>query len=328
MKQDIDVIAGLASAIKVLLGDKVASEMEKALGPELAKQFLKLHAAYDHLSEKYPDSDPVNVAMGDTAPSFDSFEDYTRFLQRVQAKTQTMRVSPGPEFNKVLVAILSIIAKAEKSHAVTSALVPKEGSAKTYDTALMGLRLPAVPLSVKSRDALPYSYPSYEATAKIVGRTWDEKHYSERFTTEMNKLVTAALKNLSEHIKHSEHIDVCPCDLAIAAQEYLMSRNWIKYGLESVGEVSLYTAMAGYEHSVTLDGDIVLSNSCKVHYEFIGANLERLLRRVIFNLERDVMSGTMLAGRQPAVDLVVACCSEIVQDSAREWLKTLHETLR
>lgn len=325
--QVIDVVAGLATAIKVLLGDKVASEMEKTLGHDLTIKFLKLHTVYDHLSEKYPDSDPVLAALDSTAPSFDSFDEYVKFLQKMEQKTSSMKVEPSPEFHKILVQMLQVVAKAPKVAHAGVELPNKMTTPHFADTARLGITLPPLPLSGKAREALPYSYPSYTATSKIVKQTWKEKNYEARATDELNQLLKRALGNLATMLRHTEHLDVCPCDLVIAAQEYLLSHNWLRYGLENVAEASMYLAIAGYEHTVTCDGDILLSPNCNVHYEFIGAGLERILRRVIFNLERDVMSGTMLAGRQPAVDVVVACCSELVQDSAKQWLKTIRETI-
>lgn len=324
-----DVVAGLATALRVLLGDKIADEMEDRLGEQNAIAFARIHALYDHLSEKHPDSDPVAAALDDTAPSFDSFDEYVAFLRRMVQKTAQLRVTPGPEFHKLLVNLVEIAEKAKPKDEKTAhaAVVDPQFQSvpRSQDRARLGRTLPEIPLRMRTREALPYSYPSYDATMAQVLRVWDTKHYASRMQDEMNSLVRNALQQVVERIRHTEHVEVSPSDLVIAAQEYLVTRNWIRFGLEHVGEVSLYNALSGYDHDVTVDGEIVLSPACKVHYELIGANLERVLRRVIFNLERDVMSGTFLAGRQPGVDVVVACCSELVQDEARQWLANLRE---
>lgn len=319
-----DVIAGLATALRVLLGDDVADEMEARLGQHFA-EFARLHVQYDHLSEKHPDSDPVTAALDDAAPRFDGFDDYVQFLRRMTQRTAQMRTTPGPEFHAILAKMLEVAGKAAPKEKEAKAAV--EGERVRYaGSAQLGRALPRVPLQMKTREGLPYSYPSYDATAALVAQVWGGKKYAERMTSELNDIVRASLKSLAERIRHTEHVEVGPADLVIATQEYLMRRNWIHYGIEEIGEVSFYTALAGYEHDLTVDGELLISSQCNVWYELIGGNLEKVLRKVMFNLSREVMSGNMLAGRQPGVDVVIACCSELVQDEARTWLRNLRET--
>lgn len=312
----IDVTAGLASAIRVLFGDAVADGMESRLGREHSIKFIKLLAAYDHLSEQHPESDPVLTALDDAAPRFDDFDEFLRFLRRMETKLNVMHEHPAPEFLAIIRKLLATAEQAPK---------PDVTAGDHFaNTRLQCRKLPSLPLSMTAREALPYSYPSYESTQKIVAQIWRDRGFETKMINELNGVVDRALKALAEHLRHTEHCDLQPQDLVVAAQQYLMSRNWVRYGLESVAEASLFTAASGYEHTVTVNGDILLSGDVQSGFQFLGANLEHVLRRVIYALEREVIGNTALAGRQPGVDLVVACAGELVQDTAREWLPTLY----
>lgn len=315
----IDVVAGLASAIRVLFGDAVADGMESRLGRDLSIQFIKTLTAYDHLSEQHPDSDPVMQALDDAAPRFDSFDDFLEFLQRMEHKLSMMHEAPAPEFHGLIKKMLGIVAKAPKPTEAAVTAGDHYGNAR-----LQGRKLPALPLTQAAREALPYSYPSYDATRQIVANIWRDRGYAKRMHSELNGLTRNSINRLAEHLRHTEHVEIAPADIVVAAQQYLMSRNWIRYGLEGVAEASLFTAAAGYDHDVTVTGKILLSRECQAGFQFLGANLERVLRRVIFALQREVIGNTALAGRQPGIDLVIACASELVQDTARAWLTSLY----
>jgi len=316
-------LAGISNAYRILLGDDVTDDLERKLASEDVKEFFKLHMQYDQLAEKYPKSEPVSVMHADSLPRFDSMLEYSRFLHRIQQKLGMLREKPGPDLNKLVIKMIKILDKAEDNNnnntATSSAVDPRRG--------MIGRSLPAVPLSMQAVEALPYSYPSFAKTYEVVVNFWDNKDYDKRLTNELNRAVRASLLNLQQHLSHTG--GTAPVsDLAVAAQKYLMDHNWIRYGLEDVAEASYALANAGYEHDVTTEGDILFDSHCKVTYRFLGANLESVLRKCVFNLAKETMNGVVLAGRQPAIDVLVACSSKKVQEFAKIWLNNLHETFQ
>ena len=312
-KENMVALAGALTTYRVLLGDSVTDELEQKLDKEEQKKFFALHVKYDKLAEKHPKSEPIELIDTDALPRFDSLLDYSRFLHRIDAKLSVMRDEPGPELHAIISKMLKLI---DKAATATAAVIDGK---KT----MRGRTLPNVPLSMRAVDALPYSYPSFDKTLSVVEDFWRDKSYSNRLNTELLRVVKASLVNLSDRMKHTGATAKVP-DLAVAAQVYLMEHNWIKFGLEDVAEASYALAQAGYDHTVTVDGDILFTSECKVAYRFIGGNLESVLRRCVMSLASETLHGVVLAGRQPATDVVIACASLIVQRYARNWLLNMH----
>ncbi len=307
-------VSGTTNAYRVLLGDAVIDDLRKTLSKPSLKEFIRLHAQYDALAEKHPKSDPVTMLETDALPRFDGLDTYLKFLYRTSQKLKPMREEPAPELNKLV----------EKMIKLAEAKEPKETTAAWVNDRFHGKTLPGVPLSMKNVDALPYSYPSFERTYDVVRSFWNDKSYHSRLENELSRTVKLSLARLSEHLKHTA-ATVEIEDLAVAAQSFLMDRNWIRYGLENVAKASYALAQAGVEHEVTTDGDILFSKDCGIAYSTLGANLEAVLRKAVFNLSKEVLNGVVLAGRQPAIDVVIACCSMMVQEFARDWIVRLHE---
>ena len=254
----------------------------------------------------------------DSLPRFDSLIDYSRFLHRVISKLAPMRDKPGPELAKLIQAMIKIVdANLEATAAVIDPKKP-----------MIGRSLPSVPMKMRAVEALPYSYPSFDKTLDVVESFWNDKGYSNRLSTELNRVVASSLKKLSEKMERTEGATLDIGSLAIAAQVYLVEHNWIRFGLEDVAEASFALASNGYEHTVTVDGDIVFSNQADVSYRFLGGNLEAVLRRCVYTLAKDTMNGVVLAGRQPAVDVTIACASLLVQRYARNWLVNMHHAFQ
>lgn len=312
--------AGLTNAYRVLLGDDVIDDLKTSLELPKVREFIKLHASYDKIASKHPKSDPVTMIETDALPRFDSLEAYTKFLSRTSQKLSSMREAPAPELNKIIIAMLNVVDTGKKKQEATGCVVdPTRG--------LLGRTLPQVPLTMQNVEALPYSYPSFTRTLEIVQSFWHDKNYGERVNNELQRVVASSLRALAEHLKHTS-ATAPVTDLAVAAQTYLMDHNWIRFGLNDVAQASYALAYAGYDHDVTTDGDILMSSRCVVTYRFLGANLEAVLRKAVFNLAKETMNGVVLAGKQPAIDVVIACSSKIIQDHAKHWLLSLHTTFQ
>jgi len=314
-KENTVALAGTSTAYRVLLGDSVTDELEQKLDKEEQKKFFALHLKYDKLAEKHPNSEPIKMINTDALPRFDSLLDYSRFLYRIDAKLSVMRDEPGPELHTLVSKMLKLIDKAVTETATAAVIDGKK--------TMLGRTLPSVPLSMRAVDALPYSYPNFDKTLSVVEDFWRDKNYSTRLNTELLRVVKASVENLSNRMKHTGATAKIS-DIAVAAQVYLMEHNWIKFGLEDVAEASYALAQAGYDHTVTVDGDILFASECKVAYRFLGANLESVLRRCVTSLASETLHGVVLAGRQPATDVVIACASLIVQRYARNWLLNMH----
>lgn len=311
--------ASISAVYRVLLGDAVVDDLEGSLGKSELKQFFHLHEQYDKLSQRYPKSEPIMLLDADSLPRFDSLLDYSRFLHRVSSKLAPMRDKPGPELIKLVQAMIKIV-DANLQETTAAVIDPKRP--------MIGRSLPSVPMKMRAINALPYSYPSFDKTLDVVESFWNDKGYSTRLSTELNRVVAASLKKLSESMKHTEGATLDVGSLAVAAQVYLVEHNWIRFGLEDVAEASFALASNGYEHTVTVDGEILFSNQADVSYRFLGGNLEVVLRRCILTLAKDTLNGVVLAGRQPAVDVTIACASLLVQRYARNWLLNMHHAFQ
>ncbi len=310
-------VSGTMNAYRILLGDAVVDGLVSKLSKEALKDFFKLHAQYDIIAEKHPKSDPVTMLDTESLPRFDSVLDYERFLNRILNKLTPMRDEPAPQMVKFVKGMLKILEDSQQKTTTATA------SVKVAHKALRGGSLPSVPLSMQMEEALPYSYPSFAKTYDVVTNFWYEKNYTSRLCKELDIVVRASVSKLHDHLKHTGTTAALE-ELAVSAQVYLMEHNWIRYGLDNVATASLNLASAGVSHEVTTEGDIFLTGDCIVSYNFLGANLESVLRRCVNSLVKDVMGGVVLAGRQPAVDVVIACCSKKIQEEARNWLECMH----
>lgn len=319
---------GIENSYRLLLGDEVVDSMIQAIGEVNANRFLKLHAKYDALSRRNPEADPLRKMPAHDIPAFDDFESYVKFLHKIEF---TLRTFKEPISKALYAVIKEMLALAEKKQKQDK---QEATSAVTYQNAMLrGNSLIHVPVPLQVMDqfrytgVFPYSYPSFEATLEIVRNYADDKDFVKRLEAELTDTLKSSLVRVIAELPKEQKKSVP--ELVVEAQEYLMSRNWIKYNLENVAQASFNIAKAGLKHQVTTNGVIKhVSGSRTLAFAFLGLNLERVLRRGFFALLKDITNSVNLAGREAGFDVLTAACSYFVQDQARQWLDNLQSKLK
>jgi hypothetical protein len=351
--------AGITNSYRLLLGDKVVNEMEARIGQANAKKFLKLHAKYDTLVRKSPKSDPMQAMNPNDFIEVEGFDDYLRFLGNVEAQLRGMKEPISQQLHSYIKSMLVIgntklkTKPSAKAHATAgvsgmdagmiqkanpnspmqntpplsygSKPVDVDPTAHYRSKMFQGRSLPSVPLSMIQSETLPYSYPSFNATYDVVQRYAGEHGYVDRVRSELTATMKRGIKKILEHESHAKTFE--PKDIAglvVEAQEFLMNRNWIRYNINNVATASHSLALAGIRHRVNTKGMIShIENNRTCAYAYLGMSLENVLRRGVFALAKDLLQNTDFAGKQAALDVVIACSSLVVQNSARSWLSSV-----
>lgn len=319
---------GIENSYRLLLGDEVVDSMIQTIGEANANRFLKLHAKYDALSRRNPEADPLRKMPAHDIPAFEDFESYVKFLNKIEF---TLRTFKEPISKALYAVIKEMIALADKKQAKQD---KQEVTSATYQNSMLrGNTLIHVPVPLLEMDkfrytgVFPYSYPSFEATLEIVRNYADDKDFVKRLEAELTDTLKASLVRVVAELSKEQKKSIP--ELVVEAQEYLMSRNWIKYNLENVAQASFNIAKAGLKHQVTTNGVIKhVSGSRTLAFAFLGLNLERALRRGFFALLKDITNSVNLAGREAGFDVLTAACSYFVQDHARQWLDNLQSKLK
>lgn len=327
-----EATGGIVNTYRALLGDAVVDTMTKQIGDKNAFEFLKLHAKYDAISRKNPDQDPLQRMEAHDIPAFDDFTSYCRFLNRLEFTLRTLKDPIPRALHDLIKQMIALSQKTQKSEANTDESV--EANASIYGKRLFrGKSLIQVPVQIRSvdgqrhKDALPYSYPSWTATLDIVTNYAGDKHFDERLHSELTATLKHDLVRVIEALPKTVKKTVR--ELVVEAQQYLMERNWINYGLENVAQASYNIACAGIKHRVTTTGLIRhLATSRTLAYAFLGMNLERVLRRAYVALLKDISNSVVLSGREAGFDVLSCACSYYVQELARTWLDNLQSKLK
>lgn len=343
--QQFNALGSIESSYRILLGDKVMRTMLAKIGKENATKFLKLHASYDALVAKNPKSDPMQAMSADSIPVFKDFDSYVMFLKRIEAVLKGTTLHPSKSMCKIITEMLALADKPNpeaqtgkapqqgktspsKSEATAGDDVPGiEKNIKYGKSLLHGDSLIHVPLSIKSIELLPYSYPSWEATLDMVTKLIDEKDYTSRIEAELTSAMRAGLTSVLATLPKSETKSIK--QLVVEAQQYLMEHNWIRYGLNNVARASYNIATAGIKHRVSTTGLIEhITNTRTTAYCFIGSQLELVLRRACLGILKEASSNVVFAGKIAGLDVLSAACSYMVQEIARDWLDNLQSKLK
>jgi hypothetical protein len=345
--QQFNALGSIESSYRILLGDTVMRTMLAKIGKENATKFLKLHASYDALVAKNPKSDPMQAMTADSIPVFKDFNSYVMFLKRVESTLKGMTLHPSKSMHKIITEMLALADKPNpeaqtktdktkqqdktapsKSEATAGDDVPGiEKNIKYGKSLLHGDSLIHVPLSIKSIELLPYSYPSWEATLDMVTKLIDEKDYTSRIEAELTSAMRAGLTSVLATLPKSETKSIK--QLVVEAQQYLMEHNWIRYGLNNVARASYNIATAGIKHRVSTTGLIEhITNTRTTAYCFIGSQLELVLRRACLGILKEASSNVVFAGKIAGLDVLSAACSYVVQEIGRDWLDNLQSKLK
>jgi|ERR1035437_10132500 hypothetical protein len=334
-----ETTGGLANSYRLLLGDEVIRSAIKTIGADNTNRFLKLHAKYDAICRKHKDEDPLSKMPAHEIPAFHDFPEYVKFLEKIAFTLRTFKEPISRALFGVIEDMLKL-AKAkppepavekvdtEKAESATAAASNGNGSKTIYQNSfLRGHSLVRVPVQIRDQTTLPYSYPSWEGTLDIVREYADDKEFGKRIEAELTDTLKAALIKVIASLPREDHKTVK--ELVAEAQQYLMDRNWIQYGLENVAHASFNLATAGIKHRVSTNGVIThVATTKTLAYAFLGVNLEVVLRRGFFALAKDISENLNLEGRQAGFDVLSCACSYYVQDIARNWLDNVQSKLK
>lgn len=311
-----EAFAGAENAYRILLGDAVVNEVKQKVGSAGLTKFLQLHSKYDALTRKSPKTDPIHVVHKEI-PVFDSAEGYMSFLRGISQQLGIMKEPLAKAMHQCITQMLDILGKQTPKTATASEEAPRIPFSKR----VFKRRLPVVP--VVDSKSLPRSYPNWEATLDVVSKYANEKGMAQHIFQELTATLKAGLATVVE-FESREHRDPDLKSLVAEAQEYLMSRHWLGYGIHDVAYASHGLAVAGIRHRVTTQGCIKhIGLDRTLAYTHIGSSLEAVLRRAIFACVRELVAESSFTGYTPATDVLVSACSKFVQDVARDWLNAM-----
>jgi hypothetical protein len=332
-----ETTGGVVNSYRLLLGDEVIRSAIKTIGADNTNRFLKLHAKYDAMVRKHKDEDPLSKMPANEIPAFHGFSEYVKFLEKIAFTLRTFKEPISRALYGVIEGMLKLskakppvpaVEKVESATASTSEDSNGNGSKTIYQNSfLRGHSLVRIPVQIRDQTALPYSYPSWEGTLAIVREYADDKEFGKRIQAELTDTLKAALVKVIAELPKTDHKTVK--ELVAEAQQYLMDRNWIQYGLENVAHASFNLATAGIKHRVSTNGVIThIATTKTLAYAFLGVNLEIILRRGFFGLAKDISENLNLEGRQAGFDVLCCACSYYVQDIARNWLDNVQSKLK
>jgi hypothetical protein len=300
----------------ILLGRPIVETMISTLGEEGANDFLAAHTTFDRALEKNKTIDLFELVPVHEITAFKSFNEYVALLRRIHAKLKMLKEDDAVVVRKALETMLEL---AQKKQAVATA--SEYGSRKFW-----GTTLPAVPLNKASAELLPYSYPDFDAILGIVTGHFNKTNVKALLVRDLNAAMKKSLKALAMHRKYVDHVESDYRDYLIEAQKYLIEHNWLKIGIES--DSKLVSAAVDRGATVSYDPgmeDIAIACIRTSAYTMLGVNLEFVLRRAIYSLFKDVIANYMIDGRQVGLDVTLGASSYLIQETAKTWLKQVHE---
>lgn len=325
-----EATGGIETTYRLLLGSDVMDSMQEEIGPDNARAFLKQHAKYDALVRKNPKADPMQAMEPNSIPAFKDFHSYVSFLKKIETQLRSMQEPISKAMHQTISTMIDIAnTPVKKSNTDKSAKASTETVlARFGNEVFKGKSLLAIPVQMQDTKALPYSYPSWHATIELVDKFADEKQYNQRICSELTSCLRSRLVNTLESLARSKQEKDIK-QLVVEAQQYLMDRNWIQYGLENVAQASYNIARAGVKHRVGTNGVIQhIDTTRTLAYAYLGVNLESILRRGCFALLKEISSNMVFAGRQASFDVLSAACSYYVQDLGRKWLNNVQAHLK
>lgn len=328
-----EATGGIEATYRLLLGSDVMDSMQEEIGTDNARAFLKQHAKYDALVRKNPKADPMQAMEPNSIPAFKDFHSYVSFLKKIETQLRSMQEPISKAMHQTINTMIDIantpVKKSNTDKAEKSAKASTETVlARFGNEVFKGKSLPNIPVQMQNTKALPYSYPSWHATIELVDKFADEKQYNQRIYAELTSCLRTRLVGVLESLARSKQEKDIK-QLVVEAQQYLMDRNWVQYGLENVAQASYNIARAGVKHRVGTNGAIQhIDTTRTLAYAYLGVNLENILRRGCFALLKEISSNMVFVGRQASFDVLSAACSYYVQDLGRNWLDNIQSHLK
>lgn len=308
----------------ILLGRPIVETMIQQLGQENSDAFLQAHEKFDRALEKSKNIDIFELVPVHELLAFRSFREYVSLLQRLDAKVKLVK---DDEDAKIIHQALTDMLEIAQRRQGPSEDGNEVSAAEYGQRALLGVSLPALPLSRHARELLPYSYPDFDAVLGIVTGHFNKANFKALLVRDLNACAKKSLTAVALQRKYVDHVDSTYQDYLIEAQQYLVDHNWLSIGLDDAG-TKLVSAAVDAGIAVSVDdkrGNIAIACGRSCAYATLGVSLETVLRRAIYALFHDVMANYVIDGRQAGLDVALSCCSLVVQDTAKEWLRKLHE---
>ena len=300
----------------ILLGRPIVETMISTLGEDGANDFLAAHTSFDRALEKNKTIDLFELVPVHEITAFKSFNEYVALLRRIHAKLKMLKEDDAVVVRKALETMLNL---AQKQAVATAS--SEYGSRKFW-----GTTLPAVPLNRSSTELLPYSYPDFDTILGIVTGQFNKTNVKAALVRDLNAAMKKSLNALAMHRKYVDHVESDYRDYLVEAQKYLIEHNWLKIGIED--DAKLVSAAVDRGASVSYDPgmeDVVIACIRTSAYTMLGVNLEFVLRRAIYSLFKDVITNYVIDGRQAGLGVTLAASSFIIQETAKTWLKQVHD---
>jgi hypothetical protein len=304
---------------EVLLGTAVISGLRKAVGDDLATEFLDTHAMFDKALEN-SEIDLFTLMPIHQISAFSSFQEYLSLLRQIQTKLNMLKSEDAEAVKKPLGRMIEIASSKPKAEdpVVTS-------STRYQNSRFWGKLLPTVPQSTEALELMPYSYPNFDDIKTAAAGYCVKSGFKKSLTADLNACTKKSLTALALHRKHTEHLESDFRDYLVEAQAYLREHNWLRYGLDDSKLVKAAESRGAVVKIDSALGTTTVACEKTVAYSFLGVNLEMVLRRAVVALANSVFDNFMFSGKQKAYDGIVAASSATVQEVALSWLETLGE---
>lgn len=316
---------------KLLLGDKIVTEMGQALGEEGTKKFLDSQSRLDQLLSKNPELDIVSVIPVDQVGQYSSFAEYLAFLRKLHTKLAASANSANNRSteNSALSQVVDLLNEMIESASQTGDMATA-ATASTAFTEHLFKPIVQVPIPDFMKKSLPKSYPDYVEIARYVHSRAEQAEFNSWLIRKLNSVVRTGLERLVEqkNIMEETRDDLEAKDYLVELKKFLMDNGWVGYGADESKEAVAATkeiTRAGY--AVNLDfakGKRIIQldiDALKTHaYLFLGVTLDRELRNAVYRLADSVNKNYNINGKQAGMDVLMAASSVYVQNFARQWL--------
>lgn len=331
---------------RILLGAGIMGELVTRLGTERANQFLDFHVLFDRCAEANPDMDIIKLVPVDKIGNYTNLDEYLDFLQVIRDRVAPMvnsannLAAPNDDLNRMVNALDDMIKLGRQEYkedpdrqGYVDELTPATASEElpTKDAVFTPFKplTTKVPVCYTDRQNLPASYPSHKKIYGVVVSRAEQTDFMLYMHSQLKSAVRDGIQRLADQMANSGYKDFSITQAILELQKYLMEHHWIGYGLADIPEAADFVVTAA-QAGVRTDFEprdgwcyVNLLVTPSIAYAFLGAALDRVLRRGVQKLAADVVANYDIPGGRPGIDCVVFCSSLYIQDMAKDWLKGL-----